>query len=95
MDSTGSDSNRAIDGSTTAGSRDDAPVVRARNGWRGAIVAEFKSRPFGYLVLIGFAVAGPIVAHYLLPQAPAGLGFVGGIALGAYAALCAVPQKFL
>ena len=68
---------------------------RGPSSWPGIVVAELKSRPFGYLVLAAFAIAGPIVTHFLFPEAPDGLGLVGGLALGIYAALCAVPQKFL
>jgi len=56
---------------------------------------EIRDHLFGYAVLAAFAAAGPLVAHFLFPEAPAGVGFIGGLAFGAYAALCAVPQKFL
>ena len=59
------------------------------------IVDEVRSRPFGYIVLAIFIVAGPICAPFLFPQAPPAVAIVGGLVFGLYAALCAVPQKFL
>jgi hypothetical protein len=48
-----------------------------------------------YIVLAIFLVAGPLATHFLFPETPAGVGLIGGLAFGAYAALCAVPGKFL
>ena len=42
-----------------------------------------------------FLVAGPIAAPFLFPQAPPAAAIVGGLAFGVYAALSAVPQKFM
>jgi len=63
--------------------------------WCKAVVKEIRERPMAYIVLGSFLVAGPIVTPLLFPEAPAGVGFVGGLAFGATCALCAVPQKFL
>jgi len=49
----------------------------------------------GYGVLLVFVVAGPLVTSWLFPEAPLGVGILGGAAFGAYAALCAVPGKFI
>ena len=57
--------------------------------------AEIRAHPFGYTVLGLFLLAGPIVTPFLFPQAPPAVAIVGGLAFGAYAALCAVPQKFI
>jgi hypothetical protein len=65
-----------------------------RNRWR-AVVREVRSRPFGYTVLFLFVLAGPFAAPFLFPQAPPAVAIFGGLAFGLYAALCAVPQKFL
>ena len=67
-----------------------APTTR----WE-ALVAEVRSRPFAYVVLALFVLAGPAVAVWMFPQAPPAAAAVGGLAFGVYAALCAVPQKFL
>ena len=63
--------------------------------WSRRIVGEVRDHPFGYGVLATFLVVGPVAASLLFPEAPPGVSIVGGLALGAYAALCAVPQKFL
>ena len=63
--------------------------------FKSRLVSEIKSRPFGYTVLALFVLAGPFAAPYLFPQAPPAVAVVGGLAFGLYAALCAVPQKFL
>ena len=62
---------------------------------KARVIAELKSRPFGYSVLAIFVIAGPIAAPYLFPQAPPAAAIIGGLAFGVYAALSAVPQKFL
>lgn len=56
---------------------------------------EIKTHPFGYVVLAIFVVAGPIAAPFLFPQAPPAAAILGGLAFGVYAALSAVPQKFM
>jgi hypothetical protein len=74
-----------------------------RRDTKGGIRASFKDRflkevrthPFGYSVLAVFLLAGPIAAPFLFPQAPPAAAVVGGLAFGVYAALSAVPQKFL
>jgi 4-hydroxybenzoate polyprenyltransferase len=63
--------------------------------WPRRLVAEVRSRPFAYGVLAAFLPAGPLLAAWLFPEAPLGVSVVGGLLLGGYAALCAVPQKFL
>ena len=68
---------------------------RKQPSWKARVIAELKSRPFGYTVLAIFLVAGPIAAPFLFPQAPPAAAIVGGLAFGVYAALSAVPQKFL
>ena len=59
------------------------------------MIGEARARPMAYCVLAVFVLAGPAVAVYLFPQISAGAAVIGGLAFGAYAALCAVPQKFL
>ncbi len=63
--------------------------------WKQKLVNEVKSRPFGYSVLAVFLVGGPFLAVMIFPEAPPAVAAVGGLAFGAYAALCAVPQKFM
>jgi len=79
-------------------SNDDAhspEEARAARSWPAAIAEELREHPMAYAVLVAFVVAGPIVTHVLFPDAPRGVGFVGGAALGAYAALSAMPGRFL
>lgn len=71
------------------------PEPSTRRTWKEALVREVRTHPFGYTVLALFVVAGPMVAPFLFPQASPGVAVVGGLAFGLYAALCAVPQKFL
>lgn len=72
-----------------------APAEGPARSWRAAIAAEVRDRPFVYVVFGAFVVAGPVVVHVLFPEAPRGVGLVGGVAFGAYAALCAMPGRFL
>jgi hypothetical protein len=60
-----------------------------------ALGEEIRTHPFGYSVMAVFVLAGPVVASYLFPQAPTGVAVIGGLALGIFAALCAVPGKFI
>lgn len=62
---------------------------------RQALVREIKSHPFGYGVLAAFVVIGPVLIMMIFPEAPPAVAVVGGLAFGIYAALCAVPQKFM
>ena len=63
--------------------------------WPQAIVREVRDRPVVYAVFAGFVIAGPIVVHVLFPDAPRGVGLLGGLAFGAYAALTAMPGRML
>lgn len=63
--------------------------------WLASARAEVAEHPMAYLVLLVFVIAGPVVTTILFPEAPRGAGLVGGIALGIYAALCAMPGRFL
>jgi hypothetical protein len=65
-----------------------------RTRW-AAVLHEVRTHPFGYTVMLLFVLAGPVAAPFLFPQAPPAVAIVGGLAFGIYAALCAVPQKFL
>ena len=65
-----------------------------RPGLARRLAREVRERPFAYAVMLAFAAIGPIVVYFLFPEAPSGVGVVGGLALGVYAALCAVPGKF-
>jgi hypothetical protein len=66
-----------------------------KRSWKEAIVREVRTHPVGYVVLGLFVLAGPALAPLIFPQAPPAVAIVGGLAFGLYAALCAVPQKFL
>jgi hypothetical protein len=64
-------------------------------GFRDGLGREVKSHPFGYSVLAAFILGGPILVMMIFPEAPPAVVVVGGLAFGVYAALCAVPQKFM
>lgn len=70
----------------------ERPTLRGRTA---VLLRELRNHPFGYGVMAAFTLAGPACAIYLFPDAPIGVTLIGGFALGAYAAMCAVPQKFL
>jgi hypothetical protein len=59
------------------------------------IVDELRRHRVGYLVVGGFAAAGPFATAYLFPEASLGVSVFGGVLFGSYAGLCAVPEKFL
>lgn len=75
----------------------EAPEHRTvgKRRWRQTIVGEVKSHPFGYGVLAAFVVLGPVLIKMIFPEAPPAAVAVGGLVFGVYAALCAVPQKFM
>ena len=73
----------------------DQPRTEAPRTLLERIIHEVRTHPFGYSVLAIFLVAGPILAPFLFPEAPPAAAAVGGLAFGLYAALCAVPQKFM
>ncbi len=72
-----------------------AGVEPSSGDWKQKLFREIRTHPFGYSVLVVFIVAGPVLAPMLFPQAPPAAAAAGGLAFGIYAALCAVPQKFL
>ncbi len=56
---------------------------------------ELRERPLAWGVMAGFTIAGPVVTRFMFPEAPISIGIAGGLAFGIYAALCAVPGRFL
>lgn len=77
-----------------------AEMTKSREGaskrsWKESLTHEVRTHPFGYVVLGLFVLAGPLLAPLLFPQAPPAVAIVGGLAFGLFAAVCAVPQKFL
>lgn len=70
------------------------PIEAARVSWPAAAAREVREHPFAYFVLLLFVLTGPIVTHFLFPDAPTGVGVFGGVAFGIYACLCAMPQRF-
>ncbi|MBW2713537.1 MAG: hypothetical protein JRC77_07275 [Deltaproteobacteria bacterium] len=56
---------------------------------------EIKSHAAGYIVLAGFSLTGLAISHFVFPEMSIWIGVVGGLAFGVYAALFAVPDKFL
>ena len=62
---------------------------------RSRIWNEVRRHPYAYILTVVFAVGGAVLAPLLFEAATPGMGLAGGLALGIYAALCAVPNKFL
>ena len=71
------------------------PEETAQRPWHRRVREEVVAHPMAYLVMLAFVIAGPIVTSVLFPEAPRGAGLLGGVAFGAYAALCAMPGRFL
>jgi hypothetical protein len=59
-----------------------------------ALRRELRTHALAYSILALFAAAGPFVVAWLFPGVTPWVGVVGGLALGIYAALCAVPDRF-
>ena len=74
---------------------DEIEANATEAGLLDRVIAEVRSRPFGYTVLGLFLIGGPILAMLIFPEAPPAVTAVGGLVFGSYAALCSVPQKFL
>jgi hypothetical protein len=74
-----------------------APEATRRAG-RASFVArvghELRTHVVAYAVLAVFVAAGPLAVSWLFPGVTPWAGVVGGLALGIYAALCAVPDRF-
>jgi hypothetical protein len=73
---------------------DTAAEPAPRRGWLAAIAHELRTHAVAYTVLALFAAAGPLVVSWIFPGVTPWIGVVGGLALGIYAALCAVPDRF-
>lgn len=61
----------------------------------GRVWAELRRHPMAWGVVAAFVLAGPLLVRLVFPEASPWIGVVGGVALGFYAATCAVPDKFL
>jgi len=104
-ESKGQSAAASVGGRRSSGQAEDSmseeatdPVTRpepAKRSLRGALVHEVRTHPFGYSVLAVFVLLSPFAISFLFPQAPPAVAAVGGLAFAVYAALCAVPQKFL
>ena len=68
----------------------EAPATPLSRVW-----GELRRHPYAYILTVVFAVSGAVLAPLLFEQASPWMGMAGGLALGVYAALCAVPNKFL
>jgi hypothetical protein len=69
---------------------DDLPKSLSARLWN-----ELRHHPFAYVVAFAFMAAGAVATPLLFPDASPWLGAIGGLIFGVYAALCAVPDKFL
>jgi hypothetical protein len=76
--------------------QEPAPAARgaALGRWLRAAGHELRTHVFAYAVLLVFAAAGPLIVSWLFPGVSPWVGLAGGLALGIYAALCAVPGHF-
>jgi len=75
--------------------KEESATTPKGTSWKDALVAEVRSHPFGYGVLAVALVVGPFLIRMIFPEVSPLQAVVGGIAFGVYAALCAVPQKFM
>lgn len=73
----------------------EEPTTATKSDWKAALIREVKSHPFGYGVLAVAVVMGPVLISMIFPQVTVPQAIAGGLAFGVYAALCAVPQKFM
>jgi hypothetical protein len=67
----------------------------ARAGWLARLHAEVRRHAIAYAVVAVFLLLGPVLVYLIFPDASPLLGVIGGLAFGIYAALCAVPDRFL
>ena len=78
--------------------REDVPTTPAEASRPRRFVAglrrELGTHAVAYSVLAAFVAAGPLVVHWIFPDVTPWAGVFGGLALGIYAALCAVPDRF-
>ena len=70
-------------------------ATESARSWPAAIAGELREHAVPYAVLLAFMIAGPVVTHFIFPGAPRGAGLFGGMAFGAYAAISAMPGRFL
>ena len=73
----------------------EKPGANAPRSWSQAILNEIKNRPFAYSVMAVALVMGPVLIKMIFPEVTTLQAIVGGLAFGVYAALSAVPQKFM
>jgi hypothetical protein len=78
-------------GAPESAGRQAEPEAR---GWAARLRGELRRHAIGYGVLLAFVLLGPLLVHLIFPEAPLGLGVVGGFAFGVYAAVSAVPDRF-
>lgn len=71
-----------------------APPRGAPARWLAAVRRELRTHAVAYTILVLFAATGPFVVSWMFPDVSPWVGVVGGLALGIYAALCAVPDRF-
>jgi len=65
-----------------------------RSAARGGIAAALREHATALGVLLAFVVAGPLVVSWTFPEVSPWVGVAGGLALGIWAALSAVPGHF-
>ena len=70
------------------------PLSRERT-LRARVGRELRRHRIAYAVLAAFVLAGPLVTHWIFPEASPWIGVVGGVAFGVWAAACAVPDQFI
>lgn len=71
------------------------PLSPPRPGLWARVQAELRRHWVAYAVVAAFLVIGPVLVHLIFPGVSPLLGVIGGIPFGIYAALCAVPDRFL
>lgn len=76
-------------------SEPDSEPTPLRAGRLAALRRELRAHRVAYSVLAAFVIGGPLLAKLIFPGAPFGALLLGGIFIGVYAAVCAVPGEFL
>ena len=72
----------------------EAAERSAARGFVARLGHELRTHVVAYSVAALFAAAGPLVVTWIFPDVSPWVGLAGGLALGIYAALCAVPDRF-
>jgi hypothetical protein len=83
------------DSRSTRGTGEPAEVHPIRPTLGARVRRELVQHRMAYIVLVLFMIGGILIIPEIFPEATRTQGALGGIFLGIWAALSAVPQKFI